>query len=77
MYDKPLNPVSILGVSFAIIDVSEIKITSPINLFLLAIIHGPKFGEPTSSSPSIINLTLHGNVLVFIIISNAFMCIYI
>ena len=77
IYAKPLKPASILGVSLAMIDVSEIKIISPFSFSLFAIIHGPKLAEPTSSSPSIINFTLQGKVFVFIMVSKAFTCMYI
>ena len=60
-YDKPRKPVVMDGMSGAIIPVSEIKMTSFFSLAVLFLTNSARFSLPTSSSPSIINLTLHGN----------------
>ena len=65
------------GMSLAIIPVSEIKTTSLANFSLFLGTNQAKLSEPTSSSPSIINLTLQGKFPEDVIYSKAFMCIYI
>ena len=65
------------GVSLAMIPVSEMRIASHLRRALLALTKSPKLSDPTSSSPSIINLTLQAKELVCIINSNALTCINI
>ena len=63
-----------LGTSAAIIEVSDTKMTSAFTNLLFLTIHLARLPEPISSSPSSMNFTLQGKVLVFTIVSKAFAC---
>ncbi len=62
--------------SFAIIPVSEIKITSFDSNSLFLGTNQARLSEPTSSSPSIMNFTLQGSLSSLIKYSTAFTCMY-
>ena len=74
-YAKPRNPVVIDGTSGAIMEVSDTKMTSASNNSLFSSQNFGKLGEPTSSSPSIKNFTLHDSWSVLTKYSNALACI--
>ena len=63
------------GTSLATMEVSETSTVSQASIFLYFRIKGSKFAEPTSSSPSIRNLTLQGTPSWAFIVSMALKCI--
>ena len=65
------------GVSLFMMEVSEIKMTSADNFCFSSLMKASKLSEPTSSSPSIMNLTLHVRAFVSIMASKALTCMYI